>query len=55
MPDFDTFWENGFFRIPDREEEYTLFSDYREDPLTQKLKSPSGRFELYSEKIEKFG
>ena len=55
MPDFDTFWEKGFFRIPDREEEYTLFSDYREDPLAKKLKTPSGRFELYSEKIEKFG
>ena len=55
MPDFDRFWEKGFYKIPDRQEEYTLFSDFREDPVVNRLKTPSGKFELYSAKIEKFG
>jgi biotin/methionine sulfoxide reductase len=55
MPDFDTFWEKGSFRIPDRSDEYTLFTDFREDPVANRLKTKSGKFELYSTKIEKFG
>ena len=55
MPDFDAFWEKGWFKIPDREDEYTLFSDFREDPKVNRLKTRSGKFELYSRKIEKFG
>ncbi|MBK17800.1 MAG: Asp-tRNA(Asn)/Glu-tRNA(Gln) amidotransferase GatCAB subunit C [Rhodospirillaceae bacterium] len=54
MPEFDEFWENGFYRIPDREENYTLFSDFRDDPEANRLKTRSGKFELYSKKIEKF-
>ena len=55
MPDFDTFWETGWFEIPTKGEEFTLFSDFREDPVGKKLRTPSGRFELYSEKIAGFG
>jgi len=55
MPDFDTFWEEGHYRIPAREAEYTLFQEFRADPVKAKLRTPSGRIELYSEKIEGFG
>ncbi|MBS40871.1 MAG: Asp-tRNA(Asn)/Glu-tRNA(Gln) amidotransferase GatCAB subunit C [Rhodospirillales bacterium] len=54
MPDFNTFWKKGFYKIPDRQLEYTLFMDFREDPVENRLKTRSGKFELYSTKIEKF-
>lgn len=55
MPDYDEFREIGYYRIPAREDEYTLFQEYRADPVKAKLRTPSGRIELYSEKIESFG
>ena len=55
IPDFDRFWADGFLEIPQRAEEYTLFADFRADPDSKKLATPSGRIELYSEKIAGFG
>jgi biotin/methionine sulfoxide reductase len=55
LPDFDTFWEQGYLEIPAVTDEYVLFGDFRADPDKHKLKTPSGRIELYSEKIAGFG
>ena len=55
MPDFDTFWEEGFYRIPDRDAEYTLLQEFRADPIKAKLRTPSGKIELFSERIEGYG
>jgi biotin/methionine sulfoxide reductase len=55
MPDFDTFWQEGFYRIPERDPEYTLFQEFRSDPSKFKLRTPSGRIELFSEIIESYG
>jgi biotin/methionine sulfoxide reductase len=55
IPDFDRFWADGFLEIPQRAEEYTLFGDFRADPEQKKLNTPSGRIELYSERIAGFG
>ena len=55
IPDFDRFWADGFLEIPQRAEEYTLYADFRADPEHKKLSTPSGRIELYSEKIAGFG
>ena len=41
------------FRRP--ADEYVLFGDFRADPDKHKLRTPSGRIELYSEKIAGFG
>jgi biotin/methionine sulfoxide reductase len=54
IPDFDRFWADGFLEIPQRAEEYTLFADFRADPDSKRLGTPSGRIELYSEKIAGF-
>jgi len=54
IPDFDRFWTDGFLEIPQRAEEYTLFAEFRADPGAKKLATPSGRIELYSEKIAGF-
>jgi biotin/methionine sulfoxide reductase len=55
LPDFDTFWTTGYLEIPAASEEYVLFGDFRADPEKHKLRTPSGRIELYSEKIAGFG
>jgi biotin/methionine sulfoxide reductase len=55
IPDFETFWDTGYLEIPAAAEEYVLFGDFRTDPEKHKLKTPSGKIELYSEKIAGFG
>ena len=53
-PEFDTFWEKGWVEIPLRAEEYVLFAEFRADPDKSKLRTPSGRIELYSDEIVGF-
>ena len=36
-------------------DEYVLFADFRADPAGRKLRTPSGRIELYSDRIAGFG
>jgi biotin/methionine sulfoxide reductase len=55
LPDFDSFWEKGWLEIPPACDEYVLFGDFRADPAKHPLRTPSGRIELYSEKIADFG
>ena len=55
IPDFDTFWKDGFIEIPPRAEEFVLFERFRADPEKNPLGTPSGRIELYSERIAGFG
>ncbi|AMN39355.1 molybdopterin guanine dinucleotide-containing S/N-oxide reductase [Rhodoplanes sp. Z2-YC6860] len=55
VPDFDSFWSQGYLEVPAVTDEYVLFADFRADPDKHKLKTPSGRIELYSEKIAGFG
>ena len=55
LPDFDTFWSTGVLEIPAACDEYVLFGDFRADPDKHKLRTPSGKIELYSEKIAAFG
>ncbi len=55
VPDFETFWQKGWFEIPPRTDEYVLFSEFRADPENHPLRTPSGRIELYSDEIAGFG
>jgi biotin/methionine sulfoxide reductase len=55
LPDFDSFWEQGWLEIPTTCEEYVLFGEFRADPVKNPLRTPTGRIELYSEKIAGFG
>ena len=55
IPDFTTFWRDGWFEIPRKGEEYVLFAEFRADPEGHRLATPSGRIELYSERIAGFG
>ncbi|HWL71448.1 MAG TPA: molybdopterin-dependent oxidoreductase [Geminicoccus sp.] len=55
LPDFDTFWQAGHVRLPVPDQPHVLFADFRADPDRRPLKTPSGRIELFSEKIAGFG
>jgi biotin/methionine sulfoxide reductase len=54
IPDFDRFWADGFLEIPRSADEYVMLANYRADPVNNKLATPSGRIELFSEKIAGF-
>jgi biotin/methionine sulfoxide reductase len=55
IPDFHRFWADGYLEIPKGADEYVMFDKFRADPAAHKLTTPSGRIELYSEKIAGFG
>lgn len=54
-PEFGAFWDQGYAAIPEPERPFVLFEDFRRNPENNPLRTPSGRIELYSEKIAGFG
>lgn len=54
LPNFDVFWANDYFEYPMPAGSKVLFEDFRSDPATHPLPTPSGRIELWSEKIASF-
>ncbi len=50
-PDFDDFWSAGEMVVPGADDDRVLFADYRRDPQAHRLRTPSGRIELYSDVI----
>jgi biotin/methionine sulfoxide reductase len=55
LPDFNEFWEKGYVELPPPEKPFVLFESFRADPEANPLKTPSGKIELYSERIASFG
>ncbi|WP_286145559.1 molybdopterin guanine dinucleotide-containing S/N-oxide reductase [Mycobacterium sp. IS-1590] len=53
VPTFDEFWRRGRLRLP-VEEGLTLLADFRADPLTHRLGTPSGLIEIFSADIDGF-
>jgi biotin/methionine sulfoxide reductase len=53
-PDFETFWETGYVADP-VPEQFDFLSAYRADPDAKALRTPSGRIEIFSEKVASFG
>jgi biotin/methionine sulfoxide reductase len=53
--DFDEFWERGYFEMPAASKPIVLFEKFRADPTRNHLATPSGRIEIFSEKIAGFG
>jgi biotin/methionine sulfoxide reductase len=55
LPDFDIFWEQGYVETPEPAKQFVQFADFREDPAGRPLKTPSGRIEIFSERIAGYG
>lgn len=55
VPDFDTFWEDGYVETPMPTTLYNVYSDFRAEPEKKKLPTPSGKIEIFSSKIDSFG
>jgi biotin/methionine sulfoxide reductase len=55
VPEFAEFWEAGEYRLPRGPEHFTLFEDFRADPVRSPLYTPTGRIEITSETIAGFG
>ena len=54
VPTFDEFWRAGHLRLP-TEDGLTLLADFRADPSTHRLGTPSGLIEIFSADIDGFG
>jgi biotin/methionine sulfoxide reductase len=55
VPEFAEFWAAGEYRLPAGPAHFTLFEDFRADPVRLPLRTPSGRIEITSETIAGFG
>lgn len=54
MPDFDTFWEQGFVDFG-KGKPWTRHASFRADPEINALGTPSGFIEIFSRKIDRYG
>lgn len=53
--DFDAFWSEGHVEVPPPSTAAVLFARFRADPESNRLKTPSGKIEIFSERVAKFG
>lgn len=56
MPSFEDFWAKGYveFKAPEEAKNFVKMKDFRDDPITNRLGTPSGKIEIFSKKIEKY-
>ena len=54
-PDFDTFWRQGEYRLPQQADDGGVLRAFRRDPKAHPLKTPSGRIQISSPRIASFG
>ena len=55
MPGWEAFQRDGWFKIPAPKRPTVMMEAFRADPEAHPLPTPSGRIELYSERIAGFG
>lgn len=53
LPDFETFWKNGMAKVWGRRKDPIALEAFRKDPEKNKLKTASGKIEIYSESLAK--
>ncbi|RMO17016.1 S/N-oxide reductase, molybdopterin guanine dinucleotide-containing [Pseudomonas amygdali pv. morsprunorum] len=54
LPDFDQFWRDGLLEIDYPQTDNVLLKSFRDDPDAHPLPTPSGRIEIFSERIAGF-
>lgn len=55
VPDFDAFWQAGTLLLPQIQDGDRLMRGFRTDPDNAPLPTPSGKIELFSRTIARFG
>lgn len=55
LPPFEEFWAAGIAEAAGTSEPLVLLQRFRSDPAAHPLKTPSGKIEIYSERIASFG
>ena len=54
LPGFDEFWEQGYFEVPRPAHPQVCLDDFRADPQARPLGTPSGKIEIFCERIDSF-
>ncbi|MBO6918737.1 MAG: molybdopterin-dependent oxidoreductase [Rhizobiaceae bacterium] len=54
LPDWDEFIQGDVITVPDPSPNQVFMADFRDDPIKNRLPTPSGKIELYSETIASF-
>lgn len=55
LPSFDAFWAAGVLEVPHADQDVIVLERFRDDPEGTPLSTPSGRIEIFSSTIDKFG
>ncbi|HYP84450.1 molybdopterin-dependent oxidoreductase [Variovorax sp.] len=55
LPGFDEFWDKGLIDLAPVDKPHVMLADFRADPVANRLKTPSGRIEVFSQTIDGFG
>lgn len=55
MPTFDSFWDEGHVEIPPPDEPHILLAQFRANPASNPLPTPTGKIEIFSETVDGFG
>ena len=55
VPPFEAFWDEGYLEQTWSDNNEVLFGAFRADPVGAPLSTPSGRIEIFSETIDRFG
>jgi biotin/methionine sulfoxide reductase len=55
LPSFDEFWERGIIDLGEHDAPHVMHADFRRDPERHRLATPSGKIEIFSERIKSFG
>lgn len=55
LPGYDNFWRDGVFEVAYPDTDTVLLKAFRDDPDAHPLPTPSGRIEIFSERIASFG
>ncbi|RMQ45401.1 S/N-oxide reductase, molybdopterin guanine dinucleotide-containing [Pseudomonas cichorii] len=55
LPGYEQFWRDGLFEVQYPQTDTVLLKAFRDDPQANPLPTPSGRIEIFSERIAGFG
>jgi biotin/methionine sulfoxide reductase len=55
LPGFEAFWSEGHIEMPPPKAAAVMLQAYRNDPVANRLPTPSGRIEIFSSTVASFG